>query len=71
MLIFSIVLVLVVELLNSSLESAIDLVADHFHPLAKKAKDTASAAVFICLLGTIALWITVLFSCFIHPLGKL
>ena len=38
---------LVVELLNTSIESAVDLVTKEYHPLAKIAKDTASAAEFI------------------------
>ena len=40
-------LTLVVELLNTAIESTVDLVTNEFHPLAKVAKDTASAAEFI------------------------
>lgn len=40
-------LTLVVELLNTAIESTVDLVTKEFHPLAKIAKDTASAAEFI------------------------
>lgn len=43
----SIGLVLGTELLNTAIEATIDLVAPSFHPLAKIAKDTASASVFI------------------------
>ena len=40
-------LTLVVELLNTAIESTVDLVTKEFHPLAKVAKDTASAAEFV------------------------
>ena len=40
-------LTLVVELLNTAIESTVDLVTEEFHPLAKVAKDTASAAEFV------------------------
>lgn len=43
----SIGLVLGTELLNTAIEATIDLVSPAFHPLAKVAKDTASASVFI------------------------
>jgi diacylglycerol kinase len=39
--------VITLELINSSLENLVDLVTEEFHPLAKKAKDMAAAAVFI------------------------
>ena len=40
-------LVLAAELFNTSIEATIDLQTSEIHPLAKKAKDTASAAVFV------------------------
>ena len=40
-------LTLVIELLNTAIESTVDLVTKEFHPLAKIAKDTASAAEFV------------------------
>lgn len=43
-------LTLVVELINTSIESTVDLVTKEFHPLAKVAKDTASAAEFVLTL---------------------
>ena len=47
-------LVLVVELLNSAVEAAVDRLGDEFHELAGRAKDLGSAAVFVSLvvLGT-------------------
>ncbi len=44
-------LTLVVELLNTAIESTVDLVTKDFHPLAKIAKDTASAAEFILTIS--------------------
>jgi undecaprenol kinase len=38
--------VISLELINSSIENLVDLVTEEFHPLAKKAKDMAAAAVF-------------------------
>ncbi|MDR3089284.1 MAG: diacylglycerol kinase [Desulfobulbaceae bacterium] len=50
-------LVLMVELANSAIEAICDMVSPEFHPLAKKAKDIGSAAVFIALSTALALWI--------------
>ena len=44
-------LTLVVELLNTAIESTVDLVTKEFHPLAKNAKDIASAAEFILAIS--------------------
>lgn len=40
-------LVMATELINTALEAVVDLTCPHYHPLAKIAKDTASAAVFV------------------------
>ena len=47
---------LVVELLNSAIEAVVDLVSPDMHPLAGRAKDIASAAVFLCLISTGIVW---------------
>lgn len=57
----TVVLVLVAELLNSAIEAAIDRVSFELHALSKRAKDLASAAVFLSVLlcgctWTAALW---------------
>ena len=49
-LICSIIMVLVVELLNSSVEAAIDRISFEHHDLSKRAKDFGSAAVMLALL---------------------
>lgn len=55
-LISSLLLVLIVELLNSAIEATIDRISLDKHPLAKKAKDVGSAAVFIALINACILW---------------
>ena len=46
-------LTLVVELINTAIESTVDLVTKEFHPLAKVAKDTASAAEFVLTITSV------------------
>jgi diacylglycerol kinase (ATP) len=58
-LISSLILVLVVELLNSSVEAAIDRISFDHHDLSKRAKDFGSAAVMLALLISALLWLTV------------
>ncbi len=62
LLVFSMVAVLVAELLNSAIEAVTDLVSGEMHHLAKKAKDCASAAVFLCLIGVGVMWIVALYQ---------
>ncbi len=52
----TVVLVLIVELLNSSVEAAIDRVGPEWHDLSKRAKDLGSAAVLISLLLCSGVW---------------
>lgn len=56
----SVLLVLIVELLNSGIEAAIDRVSLDLHDLSKRAKDLASAAVFLSLLLCAGIWLTAL-----------
>jgi diacylglycerol kinase (ATP) len=58
----SVLLVLIVELLNSALEAAVDRISLEDHQLAKRAKDIGSAAVFMSLLNVAAVWTLVLFG---------
>src|SRR6185369_225484 len=60
MLIFSVLLVLVVELLNSAVEAAVDRISLENHRLAKRAKDIGSAAVFLSLVNLVVVWVLVL-----------
>jgi diacylglycerol kinase (ATP) len=56
----SVLLVLIVELLNSGIEAAIDRVSYELHDLSKRAKDLASAAVFLSLVLCAGIWIAAL-----------
>ncbi|MEO8332158.1 MAG: diacylglycerol kinase [Gallionella sp.] len=62
LMIASILLVLIVELLNSALETAVDHTSLERHPLAKRAKDIASAAVFLSIVNAAIVWGLVLFG---------
>ena len=56
MLVGSVLFVIVVELLNSALEATVDRIGPERHPLAKKAKDTGSAAVLVAIVIALATW---------------
>lgn len=56
LLVVCIFLVLIVELVNSALEAAVDHTSMARHPLAKRAKDIASAAVLMSIVNAIAIW---------------
>jgi diacylglycerol kinase (ATP) len=56
----SVLLVLVVELLNSSIEAVTDRISLEDHVLAKRAKDMGSAAVMLSLIGVPVVWLLVL-----------
>lgn len=60
LLIGSVALVLLVELLNSALETAIDRIGPEHHELSGRAKDIGSAAVTTSLLWAAATWILIL-----------
>jgi len=61
----TVLLVLIVELLNTGIESAIDRIGPEWHELAKRAKDTGSAAVLLSLLLCIAVWATAIYANFL------
>jgi diacylglycerol kinase (ATP) len=56
LMIASILLVLIVELINSAIETAIDRISLEDHDLSKRAKDIGSAAVFVALLNVVVTW---------------
>lgn len=61
----SVMLVLIVELLNSGIEAAIDRVSFEMHELSKRAKDLASAAVLLSLLVCGGIWGSALYARFL------
>ena len=62
LLVGAVLLVLIVELLNSSIEAAIDRVGYELHDLSKRAKDLASAAVMLSVLLCIGVWAAALWQ---------
>ena len=52
----TVMLVLIVELLNTGIEAAIDRIGPEWHGLSKRAKDMGSAAVLLCLLLCAGTW---------------
>jgi diacylglycerol kinase (ATP) len=66
MMIAVLVLILVVELINSALEAVVDRVSLERHVLSKNAKDFGSAAVLLTLLIAVATWTVVLFNRFYY-----
>jgi len=57
-----VLLVLIVELLNSAVEAAVDRISLENHALAKRAKDIGSAAVLLALINVPVVWALVLFG---------
>jgi len=60
----SVLLLMIVELLNTAVESAIDRIGPEWHDLSKRAKDTGSAAVLIALLLAGGIWVAALWHRF-------
>jgi diacylglycerol kinase (ATP) len=60
LLIGSVLLILVVELLNSAIEATVDRISFENHHLAKRAKDIGSAAVLLTLVGAALTWLLIL-----------
>lgn len=58
------VLVLIVEIVNSAIEAIVDRISLERHPLSKVAKDMGSAAVALTLLLALATWLVVLYNRF-------
>jgi diacylglycerol kinase (ATP) len=61
----SVLLVLIVELLNTGIEAAIDRIGPEWHDLSKRAKDMGSAAVLLSLLLSGGIWIAAIASEFL------
>jgi diacylglycerol kinase (ATP) len=67
LLVGSVVLVLIVELLNSAVEAVVDRVSFEWHELSKRAKDIGSAAVMLALLCCGGLWMAVIVQRWMAP----
>ncbi len=62
LLISSLFLVMIVELLNTAVETTINRISLEMHPLSKKAKDVASAAVLLSIINAAIIWLVVLWN---------
>ncbi|MHA2764868.1 diacylglycerol kinase [Vibrio harveyi] len=60
MMISSLLLVVIVELINSAIEAVVDRVSDDWHELSGRAKDIGSAAVFVALVLALFVWASIL-----------
>ena len=60
LMISSILLIIIVELLNSSVEATVDRISVKRHKLSKRAKDIGSAAVFFSLVNAAVIWFLIL-----------
>ncbi len=58
----SVLLVIIVELINSAIEATVDRISLESHDLAKRAKDISSAAVLVSLINAAVVWALVLFG---------
>ncbi|RZL67672.1 MAG: diacylglycerol kinase [Variovorax sp.] len=61
----TVVLVMIVELLNTAVEAAIDRIGPEWHDLSKRAKDMGSAAVLLSLLLCSGTWLAALWQRFL------
>lgn len=62
LMIASVLLVIIVELLNSAIEATVDRISLENHDLAKRAKDIGSSAVLVSLINVIVVWVMVLLA---------
>ncbi len=62
LLVASVLFVLLMELLNTAIESVIERFSDEIHPMSKRAKDIGSAAVFVSLINMAAVWAIIIFG---------
>ncbi|EOI3528950.1 diacylglycerol kinase [Cronobacter dublinensis] len=62
MLISSVMLVMIVEILNSAIEAVVDRIGPEFHELSGRAKDMGSAAVLMSIILALVVWVTLLWQ---------
>ena len=61
LMLFSLVLILLMELVNTAIEVVIDRISPKFHPLSGRAKDIGSALVLLAFINAIMVWLLILF----------
>lgn len=62
LLVVSVLFVLLMELLNTAIETLVERISEDFHELSGRAKDLGSAAVFVSLLNVAAVWGIIIFG---------
>lgn len=62
----TVVIVMIIELLNTGIETAIDRIGPEWHDLSKRAKDMGSAAVLLSIVLCAGTWLMALFARFAH-----
>ncbi|MCO6524532.1 MAG: diacylglycerol kinase [Candidatus Schmidhempelia sp.] len=61
LLVISIIFVMVIELINSAIEAIVDRIGKEHHELSGRAKDLGSAAVFLSIIITSLLWLSIFY----------
>lgn len=61
-LIFSVILVIIIELVNSAIETVVDRISTEPHPLSGRAKDIASSAVLVSIANAATIWLLIIFG---------
>jgi diacylglycerol kinase (ATP) len=64
----TVLIVMIVELLNTGIETAIDRIGSEWHALSKRAKDMGSAAVLLSLLLCGGVWAAAIWQCMMHEI---
>ena len=62
LLIGKVIIVIIIEVINSAIEAVVDRIGSELHELSGRAKDMGSAAVFLAILLALFVWITVLWQ---------
>lgn len=66
LLVFPLFVLIISELLNSAVESVVDRIGPEKHELSRRAKDSASAAVFLCLMLIALCWFAIIWENFVQ-----
>lgn len=67
----SVVLVVILELVNSAIEAVVDRIGTERHELSGRAKDMGSAAVLVAIILGLFTWGTILWHHFLHKVKKI
>ena len=64
-LIFAVLIIFIIELVNTALEELVDHLFKEIDPVAKKAKDLGSAAVFVAVMHACGVWGVILYNTYL------